>query len=76
MIVLVPGFTPVSTPVPDPIVKLPGVPLTQVPVVTPGLTFKVVVFKPHTRNDVVPVITGVTLSDTNCVAVQPAPGVV
>jgi hypothetical protein len=74
--VLVPGITPVKTPVPETIVKLPGVPLAHVPVVIPGLIPKVVELVPHTMNDVVPVITGTALSVTTTVEVQPAPGVV
>ena len=61
---LVPGVTPVTAPVVELMVKL-EVLLAHVPPVTPALNPNVVVFNPHTVNDVVPEITGVALSATD-----------
>ena len=71
---LVPGATPDATPVPLTIDTADGVPLLHVPPVTPALNPNVVELVPQRMN--VPEITGVALSVTSWVAVQPAPVVV
>ena len=71
-----PAFPPVINPVFKPILAADVLLLLHVPPVIPGLTPNVVVDAPHTMNEVVPVITGITLSVTTWVALQPAPGVV
>jgi len=74
VIVLMPGATPDATPVPVTIDTADGVPLLHVPPDTPALNPNVVEFVPQIVN--VPEITGVALSVTIWVAVQPAPVVV
>ena len=69
-----PGATPVIVPELEPTVTKVLL-LLHVPPVTPALKDKVVVEVPHKTN-VLPEITGVALSVTTCVVVQPEPAVV
>jgi len=64
----------VAMPVPVTIDTADGVPLLHVPPVAPALNPNVVEFVPQIIK--VPEITGVALSVTTWVAVQPEPGVV